>query len=290
VSVVPHKAVLVLEDGIDAVPIEQALPPGARVTRSGLPEGAYLWASLAHAANDADLVVFACNREHERVLDGIAHLSRQLANHPPMVVLHTGSSNGFMERAFGAGADDLITLPLPTEQLAFALEKAIARRRGAAAPATEGELVTVLGPKGGSGKTLTSCNLAVALAESGHTPVVVDLDLQFGDVGLALGLTPERTIYDLAKSGGSLDAEKIDAYLTEHPSGLRVLLAPTRPDHAGVVTVEFLREVYAALRASYDYVVVDTAPGFTPEVIASIDSSSSICMVAMLDSLSLKNT
>jgi pilus assembly protein CpaE len=87
-----------------------------------------------------------------------------------------------------------------------------------------------------------------------------------------------------------MDAEKLDAYMSEHVSGLRVLLAPTRPDHAALVTVEFLREVYAALRSAYDFVLVDTPPGFTPEVIASIDSSSDVCMVAMLDSLSLKNT
>jgi pilus assembly protein CpaE len=63
-----------------------------------------------------------------------------------------------------------------------------------------------------------------------------------------------------------------------------------RPDQAGAVTVEFLRELYNALRYTNDYVVVDTPPGFTPEVIASIDSSTHICMVGMLDSLSLKNT
>jgi pilus assembly protein CpaE len=148
----------------------------------------------------------------------------------------------------------------------------------------------VLGPKGGTGKTLTSCNLAVALAESGRKVTLVDLDLQFGDIGLALGLAPSRTIYDLAKAGGSVDAEKIEDFLVVHPSGARVLMAPTRPDQAGTITVEFLREVYAALRASNDFVIVDTPPGFVPEVIASIDSSSHVCMVGMLDSLSLKNT
>jgi pilus assembly protein CpaE len=67
-------------------------------------------------------------------------------------------------------------------------------------------------------------------------------------------------------------------------------VAPTRPDHASAITVEFLRDLYAALRAANDFVIVDTPPGFTPEVIASIDSSSHVCMVGMLDSLSLKNT
>src|SRR6185503_12718272 len=119
---------------------------------------------------------------------------------------------------------------------------------------------------------------------------VVDLDLQFGDVGLALGLSPDRTIYDLAKSGGSLDAEKIDGYLMTHESGVRLLAAPTRPDQASSIDVAFLRDVYTVLRSSFDFVIVDTPPGFTPEVIASIDSSTHVCMVGMLDSLSLKNT
>jgi pilus assembly protein CpaE len=68
-----------------------------------------------------------------------------------------------------------------------------------------------------------------------------------------------------------------------------VLLAPTRPEQASHVTVDFLRELYPILRRSYDYVIVDTPPGFTPEVIATVDASSRLCMLGMLDALSLKN-
>ena len=75
-----------------------------------------------------------------------------------------------------------------------------------------------------------------------------------------------------------------------HPSGVRVLVGPTRPDHASAITVEYLRDIYASLRTMSDAVIVDTPPGFTPEVIATIDVSTSACMVGMLDSLSLKNT
>jgi pilus assembly protein CpaE len=283
------RAVLVLEHGIDPVPIEQALPPGARVTKSDLPDAAYVWATLTKAASEADLVVFVCQREHERTLEGIANLSRH-HDRPPLVVLHTGSSNGFMQRAFSAGADDLITLPQPTEELAFALEKAVARRRGSVVSTNEGAMITVLGPKGGTGKTLTSCNLAIALAQSGRSTAIVDLDLQFGDVGLALGLRPNRTIYDLATAGSSLDSEKIDGFLAKHPSGAHALLAPVRPDQAAAITIPFLRSVFETLRSRHDVVIVDTPPAFTPEVIAAIDLSSEICLVGMLDALSLKDT
>jgi pilus assembly protein CpaE len=223
--------------------------------------------------------------------------------HPgkPVIVLCGASPNGFVTQLIEAGADDIVRIPERAdavaledvgEQIAFALQKALARKDGAALAraATDGSLICVLGPKGGIGKTLTATNLAISFVEAGHTAVVIDLDLQFGDVGLALGLTPHKTIYDLARSSGSMDEEKVEAFMAVHESGLRALLAPTRPDQASLVTPEFLASVYTTLRGAYDYVVVDTPPGFTPEVIASIDNASDICMVGMLDSLSLKNT
>jgi len=207
--------------------------------------------------------------------------------------------NGNVASVFEAGADDLVRLSEDdwygseelSSHLSFVLEKAVARRAGTPTATTDGgRLICVLGPKGGIGKTLTASNLSASLVERGASVTVVDVDLQFGDVGLALGLRPDRTIYDLARSAGSIDAEKLDAYLATHESGVRALLAPTRPDQAGAVTPDLLATVYPVLRQMSDYVIVDTPPGFTPEVITSIDSSSDVCLVGMLDSLSLKNT
>jgi len=110
-----------------------------------------------------------------------------------------------------------------------------------------------------------------------------------GVLALAMGLRPERTIYDLVRSGGSLDAEKLDDFMVEHTSGARVLLAPVRPDQAAVITVPFLAEVERLLSESYEFVVIDTSPSFGPEVIGAIDSSTDVVMVTMRDTLSLKN-
>src|SRR5207253_4498882 len=206
------------------------------------------------------------------------------------VVFFYGTPDGFLQRAFEMGADDLLTMPSSPDELEFALRKVMARRRGTIAGGTTNPMICIVGPKGGTGKTLAATNLAVALAQKGKRSVVVDLDLQFGDVGIALGLSPDRTIYDLARVGGSLDPDKVGDFVTEHTSGARALLAPSRPDQAGTVTVEFLRELYAVLRSRYDYVIVDTPPGFTPEVIASIDLASNLLVVGMLDALSLKDT
>jgi pilus assembly protein CpaE len=121
-------------------------------------------------------------------------------------------------------------------------------------------------------------------------PIVIDLDLQFGDVGLALGLKPAQTIYDLAVSAGSLDGDKVDSFVSLHESGASALLAPIRPDQAGAIKVPFLQELFEILRGRYDFVIADTPPAFSPEVIAAVDASSHLCVVGMLDALSLKDT
>lgn len=252
---------------------------------------------LGHHVPPVDVVVVACSAYG----DAAAALIRDaVEDRPsrPVVLITQGAPNGYVDNAFQAGVADIVVLPQPCDtrlatamapQVRFTLGKAVAKRH-AGARSKDGRMIVLLGPKGGSGKTLTATNLAAALADMGQKVVIVDVDLQFGDVGLALGLAPDTTVYDLISSGGSLDAEKVEAYLVEHPSGLRALLAPRRPDEAGLVTVDFLREVYALLRTTHDVIVVDTPPSFTPEVIAAIDASSDVCMVGMLDAPSLKNT
>ena len=243
----------------------------------------------------ADVLVVACGSYSEEagslIREGVDELPDR-----PVILVTQGAPNGYVDHAFTAGAADLMVLPDPCDvhlaramshQVLFTIRKSVQKREPGAA--VEGKMVVLVGPKGGSGKTLCSTNLAAALAASGQSVVVVDLDLQFGDVGLALGLTPEKTIYDLLTSGGSMDAEKVDAFLAKHESGIHALLAPRRPDQAGLVTVEFLRDVYAMLRTTHDVVIVDTPPQFTPEVIAAVDASTDVCVVAMLDALSLKN-
>jgi len=285
------RALVAVDEGVDHALLQTALPAHRTEIQivgivDGLDEG---WATLQET--QSDLLVVACTGYSDRVLFMIEGAVRQRPD-LAVVVLVTGPPDGFVRRIFEAGADDILGLPTDSEDVAFALQKALARKQGTAVATGTAlsPMIVVLGPKGGTGKTITTANLAVSLAGAGHTVTVVDLDLQFGDIGLALGLKPDKTVYDLVKAGGSLDADKIEAYLAKHESGARVLMAPTRPDHAGVIRTEFLRDVYANLRSSNDYVLVDTPPGFTPEVIASIDSSSSVCLVGMLDTLSLKNT
>ena len=285
----PIRTFVVLDAVLNQSEVERLLPKTNEVEVVGFVSGIdEAWVRLHETAND--LLIVVSGGQSEPVLNLI---DNAVAERPrrPVLVLSYGSPNGFTRRLFAAGADDVVMLPVTSDELMFAIQKALARKQGAEGGSfVHAPLICVLGPKGGTGKTLTATSLAVALAETGKTVALVDLDLQFGDVGLCMGLSPRQTIFDLVRTGGSLDEEKLDGFMMPHSTGVKVLIAPSRPDHAAVVSVDFLREVYATLRGMVDYVVVDTPPGFTPEVIATIDNATSVVMVGMLDALSLKNT
>ncbi len=253
---------------------------------SGLGNGDALIVAVADYTSQARDFVVKAHRQHPQ---------------RPIVLLCPSGTAGSVGDAFRDGVDDIISLPTTSDssadaelarQLVFTIEKAVMRKRGTAVPKAEAvrNVICVLGLKGGAGKTLSAVNLAVALAQAGTSVALMDLDLQFGDVALAMGLTPMRTIYDLVRSGGSLDAGKLEDFLMEHPSGARALLAPVRPDQAAMITVPFLTEVQRLLGEMFEFVVIDTPASFAPEVISAVDTSDDVLVVAMRDTLSLKNT
>jgi len=290
------QALVALDDEVDRELIERLFSSDASLTVLDYLE---VGGPTASGYGVGDVLVVACAEYRRELGEYLEQAARQYPSRP-VVLLCPSTKNGFLSEAFAAGVEDVIALPSPagelgpqlSAQLRFALEKAVVRRRGdpSEIEPTLGRMIVVLGLKGGCGKTLTVANVGVALALQGFRVALLDLDLQFGDLGLTMGLSPERTIFDLFSSGGSLDAEKLEDYLMSHPSGARALLAPVSPDQAGKLTVPFLREVERLLRETHDFVIVDTPPSFAPEVIAATDASSDVLLVSMRDTLALKNT
>lgn len=288
-SVRTIRAVVAVDSAVDRPAVQALLPEDVEyVGALDVYDGS--WAMLEET--QADVLIVACVEGAEQVPAFVEGAVRQRPARP-VVVLLAGSAHGYVRRLLDAGADDVLTMGGATAppDVLFTLEKSLARHRGdTIASPSSGRMICVVGPKGGTGKTVTACNLAVALADAGRRVTLVDLDLEFGDVGLTMGVEPERTIFDLAKSGGALDPEKLAAYLMTDAHGVRVLLSPTHPEQARAITPEFLRNVYGALRSMSDFVVVDAPAGLDGTVVQAVDLSSDTCVVGMLDALSLKST
>jgi len=155
-------------------------------------------------------------------------------------------------------------------------------------PAAGGRVFTVTSPTGGCGKTFFATNLAAYLAGvTGGRVLLIDLDLQFGEVSLALGLHPERTVADLIGESSYLQA--FPEYVITHSAGYQVLSAPNDPFSAEMVGPREATAVLEAARALYDYIVVDTPPSLNEVVLAAFDQSRHLIVMATMDVPALRN-
>ena len=210
----------------------------------------------------------------------------------PVILLASGGSPTLLEDALDADVADVLLLPQLTDNVVFAIRKAChaGRRAQSAAGGRQGRLVTVFSPKGGTGKTVLSTNIGTSLAKHwGKRALLLDLDLQFGDAAIMLGLEPDKTIYDLVTAPGELDSEKLAGYTTRHACGLDILPAPLRPEDAELVTEAKLARLLEVARESYDVIVVDTSPFFHGPMLATLDRTDELLLLTSLDVPTIKN-
>jgi pilus assembly protein CpaE len=159
-----------------------------------------------------------------------------------------------------------------------------------ASEARVARVVTVFSPKGGVGKSVLATNIGVALASAGKRKVVlIDLDLESGDVGIMLNLKPTHTILDAAQAIDRLDLEMLSGLLVAHGSGLLTLLAPVHPEEAEMVTAARVGRIIELCRQVADVVVIDTPGCISEVVLTAIDKSDVVLAVSAMDMPSVKN-
>lgn len=152
-----------------------------------------------------------------------------------------------------------------------------------------GRLITVFSAKGGCGKTTLATNLAAACAKRGHRVCLVDLDLAFGDVAIALQLFPDRGIADVVGRSNGVDRKAVAAIVTSHSPRFDTVLAPVEPGIAENISAALVGELLQCLKSMYDVVIVDTPPAFTDQVLTAFDASDHMALVTTLDIPALKN-
>ncbi|SDY67846.1 pilus assembly protein CpaE [Modestobacter sp. DSM 44400] len=208
------------------------------------------------------------------------------------VVLLARPEPELCQAAMRAGIRDLLDPGADVDEIRAALDRAAhaaAGRRRVLRPADDtsrytGRVITVASPKGGVGKTTIATNLAVGLTSSApQSTVLVDLDVQFGDVASALGLVPEYTLPDAVHGPASQDTMVLKTFLTQHPSGLYAVCGSESPAAGDTVTGEDVSRLLASLAREFRYVVVDTAPGLSEQTLAALDRATDVVMLSSMD-------
>ena len=242
-----------------------------------------------HIGEAAEVVAFGPDYDLEAALE----VARRLDIERPDIttVLISAPTTDLLEKALHAGVREVLSPHALGPDIVTAFERAsdVARRRRTTLGGDgeherpTGRIITVISPKGGSGKTTTSTNLAIGLAQAAPGEVVlVDLDLQFGDAASALQLEPESTMVDIARAP-EVDPATVKVALTTHQSGLYVLCAPESPADAESVTPEHAAAALAILADQFRYVVVDTDAGLSEHALTAIELATDLVCVCSMD-------
>ncbi|HEX7119421.1 MAG TPA: hypothetical protein VF212_11570 [Longimicrobiales bacterium] len=193
--------------------------------------------------------------------------------------------------AMRAGIGEYLRRPFAAEELADAIGRVLRYLGGAAGePDRPGQVFTFLAAKGGDGTTTLATNVAIELHRlTGERTVLVDLDLQLGEIALVLGLEPRYSLIDLAKNLHRLDPELLGSYVQPHGSGIHVLAAPLYPAIGEAIGIEPMRAILAFLRRRYAFTVIDAARPGAAHTAAALERADRVVAVTQLNLSSLRN-
>ena len=228
---------------------------------------------------------------------GVAEMALMFDVRPslPLVLVTDSLNTEVLKAALRTGFKDVIEAPLTLRKIeeAFGLLDQLAKREDPTAQRKHkiGKVVTIMSPKGGAGKTMTTVNTALSLTQWNDPSrvVIVDADLQFGDVCISLQVDPKHTIVDAARDVDKLDEPLLESLLARHSTGMRVLSAPLEPSLADEVSTQVVVKTIGMLKRMFDYIVIDTAPFLDEPVLSILERSDVVLLVVDMDLPSVKN-
>lgn len=240
-------------------------------------------------------------------IDGITATTRINSRLPNTSVIMMSVQNepDYLRRSMLAGAREFLSKPFSLDelvesirhvhQLAQSSRRVVADHTVHSASSSGGrskraQIVSVFSLKGGVGRSTVAVNLAVALrnASPDRDVILLDGNLLYGDIGVMMNVTDNKTIADIVRNFSTLDRDLVSDILVTHSSGVKVLLAPPDPQAGEQVTAEHMRQILAHLQNMADYIVIDTRPSFDEVTLSLLDHASTILLLLTLELTAIK--
>ncbi len=212
-----------------------------------------------------------------------------------VVMISVQSDRDYLRRAMQVGAVDFLPKPPSADDLYASVRAAYDKISALPDPKTSatgrkeektkqigsGKIVVIYSPQGGAGVTTLAVNIASGLMDDEHRTVLMDANLQFGDIAVHLDMRNELNIKDLAKAADDLDVDLIENVLATHGTGLRVLPAPQKPQDADLITADAVSSIVDALAENFGYVVIDTSLHLDDITLTLFDMADVLIMVGI---------
>ncbi len=239
---------------------------------------------------EADIIIVDVAPDKEQGLLTVEKIL-EISKHSHIFVAGEGTDADLILRSMRAGAKEFLSTPLDSQAL-FAAIARVSKVHPVSPKEKKrfGKLYSFFSAKGGTGSTVISTNFAVSLVEQTKKPtILVDLDMQLGEVSLFLGIKPAFNIVDVADNIHRMDEALLKGFIKKHASGLDVLAAPDSLDKVESVGPSQIVQILQFLKNTYEYVVVDTSNTFDDHTVSALDQSSNIFLISNTDLPSLRN-
>jgi pilus assembly protein CpaE len=281
-------SVVVLSTGLENFKdIRRALSAEERVKLlAGGNDADQLYDEIVRLKPNAAIIALGPNAEH--VVRFIARLTAECPN-TTIISAAQDASPDLIVGSLRAGAKEFLQIPIRADELRTVLGRVseFSNKQRVDAPRKQGRMIAVFASKGGCGTSFIATNFAAA---TNSKTVLVDLNLQAGDLPLFLGVDPKYSIADTVEKRSRLDDELINSLVTPHSQHLSLLAAPRSADSADEIEPQHIFEVLQKLREHFDYVVLDPQHTFDSITLAALDQSDEIVLVLTLDIPAIRST
>jgi pilus assembly protein CpaE len=241
---------------------------------------------------EQDVLLVELDSDPEAGIDLVRQAASSTESVTVMVYSATKDAD-LVVRCMQVGAREFLAVPLNSEQLSQALQRAASRRPDSSVqrPRRRGRNVAFLGAKGGVGTTTLAANYALALQKETKDDVcLVDLNTQLGDAALSLGLEAKFSVMDALESANRLDYDFLSALLAEHPSGLSVLAGPDSYQPERVTDSYALETLLDLLGQNFAYTVMDAGAGAGGDYTATaVQRADLVYLVVQADVATVRN-
>jgi len=245
-----------------------------------------------HDAALPQLMIIDLERDWNQTLTRIQTI-RSRSPHTEIFATAATADASVLLNVLRAGVQEFLPQPVQKEELYDALERFEMRYQDKVSSSDgRGKLINMLGGKGGVGTTTLAVNLAVSLQEinPASSVVLVDLNLQFGDVALYLDLEPMYTFGDITSDPSRFDEAFLTSLLSRHPSGLYVLPSADRMIEMNLQTVECIERSLEVLQRRFDYVILDSGHLIDDITATALNRTSTLLLISTLTLPAVRNT
>lgn len=204
------------------------------------------------------------------------------------------SDPAVLVQAMRTGGKEFFSQPIKEKEVRQALEKLREKRDKTRIkePVKIGQIIELLGSKGGVGTTTVAVNLAVSLAEmkGAHSVALIDRNMLFGEVPLFLEIKPDYHWGEITKNISRLDSTFLMNILSKHSSGVYVLPSPASLNGHDPATPEIMGHLLSLMQSMFDFVVIDGGQSLDETSLKILQMSDTVLLISILSLPCLSNT